>query len=94
MRYGSERITTTLDAEGSTLTVETKYKEHQVMPPIRKEYQIRIKVKDKKQELEEYLRFSDETKDKIDPQFKIEHSAIGNQQGFYYVVKVYTVLER
>lgn len=94
MRYGKERSTTTLDDNGSTQTEERNIVDYQTVNPIRKYYEYRVKVKDKKEEMTEYLKFTDSLDEsKLDPNFKIERSKHGNDNGYYFVVKCYTELE-
>lgn len=86
MKYGKYFEEQTLDQEGSTVTRETTVVngEH---TDIKKRFEVRIRVRDEKEELTEYLRFRDETKAMAKCEFRIEHTAIGNTQGFYYVIK-------
>lgn len=62
--------------------------------PVRRHYEYRVKVKDKKEEMTEYLKFSDNlTPEKLDPGFRIETTAHGNDNGYYFVIKAYTTLD-
>ncbi len=93
MRYGTERETTTIDQNGSTITKEVHFVDYQPTSPIRKYFAIREKVTSKKDELSEYLKFSDSLDDtKLDPEFKIDRPR--NVTGYYYVVKCWTELIR
>jgi len=94
MRYGTVKETKTTDTNGSTITTETKIHDGKTVNPIRIHTSEREKVKNKKDELTEYLKFSDSlTPDKLDPRFEIERTKQGEANGFYYVVKSYTVLK-
>ncbi len=57
---------------------------------IRRHYEMRVRVHSEKEELAEYLRFRDQTRAMTKVEFRIEHTAIGNEQGFYYVIKCWT----
>lgn len=93
-RYGSTKETQTIDTVGSTITVERNIVDGQTIKPIRKHYEYRERVKDKKEEMTEYLRFSSSLDDtKLDPIFKLEHTKHGKENGYYYVVKCWTVTE-
>ncbi len=92
MKHGKQRETTTLDENGSTLTVEYNVKDYKTMKPIRKYFEYRERVKDKKEETVEYIKFSDMVADKLDAAFRIEHTKDGDDKGYYYVVKCYTEL--
>lgn len=94
MKYGTERVTTTLDDNGSTLTIETNIREYKSVKPVRKHYAIRQRVWSKKEEMTEYLKFTESMDDKkLDPSFSIERSKEGDAKGYYYVVKQYTIVE-
>lgn len=93
--FGSTEKTKILDDEGSTSTTSTTYRGGQVNPPVRTRYTIKVKVKTQQDEHEAYLLFSDElsqNKSMLDPEWKIEHTKFGDDNGCYYVVKSYTVL--
>jgi hypothetical protein len=92
--FGVEKETTTLDDSGSTVTVERKWMNSTIVKPVRRYYEHRVKVKDKKEEFAEYIKFSDGlTKDKLDPAFRVEHTKHGDETGYYFVVKCYTTLD-
>lgn len=86
MRYGKYFEESTLDEEGSIVTRETTMVNSEPTD-VKKRYEMRVRVHDEKEELTEFLKFRAETKDKPKCEFRIEHTAIGNQQGFYYVIK-------
>jgi hypothetical protein len=97
MRFGTERTQNTLDKEGSTVTAERNIVDFKVVTPVRHRYEMRVKVRNSKDELTEYLKFSDSLdggKTKLDPGFRIEYTRQGNADGYYFVVKCWTVLEQ
>jgi hypothetical protein len=92
--FGVEKETINLDDSGSTVTTERKIMNSTIVKPVRRYYEYRVKVKDKKEELTEYLKFSDSLdKNKLDPGFRIEHTKHGDDTGYYFVVKCYTTLD-
>jgi len=94
MRFGKQTETTTLDDDGSTVSVENNIIDYKTVRPIRKRYEYRVRVADKKEEMTEYLKFSDSlTKDRLDPEFRLEYTRHGNEHGYYYVIKCWSTLE-
>lgn len=96
VQYGSEKTQTILDADDSTETIERNIVDFKITGPIRHRFEKRVKVTNAKDEMTEYLRFSDmldDGKTKLDPEFRIEYTAQGKVKGFYYVVKCWTELE-
>ena len=94
MQFGAVTETTTLDDDGSTLSVKKNYSAGNVIGAIRKRFEIRCKVRDAKQEMEEFLQFSDDiraNKDiKREAALRFEYTGHGNENGYYYVVKCWT----
>lgn len=88
IRYGKEIMTKTLDPNGSSLVTTTVFKDFKEF--ITNRYEIRIPVKDEKEELQQYLLFQKEKQGKIKPEFRVEHSKTGDEQGYYYIVKAWT----
>lgn len=96
MLFGTETITHITDENGSKVVKEVSYFRSKPNLPIRITVSPRVKVMNQKQEHEEYAKFSDEiAKDtkKLDPCFKIEHTSLGDKNGYYYVVPSYTILQ-
>lgn len=96
MHFGAIKTTEFTDDNGSTVSTEVKYHSGMKAKPVRRYYEIKHKVKDQKEEHEEYLRFSEDIKTdqaKLDPAWKIEHTKQGNEQGYYLVISCYTILE-
>lgn len=81
-------MTKNLDTNGSVLITTKGYRNH--MEDVTNTYEIRVKVHNEKEELEQYLAFQKEKLGKKFPQFRIEHSRNGDSDGYYYVVKVWT----
>ena len=77
------------DTDGNKVTMAYPIVNGQAIE-VRKRYEIRVRVNSDKEELEEYIKFRTQTKDKLKAEFRIEHTAIGNEQGFYYIVKCWT----
>lgn len=93
MRYGKQNETKTIDTNGSTIRTEKNIVDFKTNKPIRKRYEYREKVIDKKGEMTEYLKFSDSLTPKmLDPAFKIEYTQHGKDNGYYIVAKCYTEL--
>ncbi len=94
MKFGTISETRTLDGNGSTVKVERKYVDGTVNKPVRRYYQYRTKVNNKKEEMTEYMKFSDSLDEtKLDPGFSIERTTHGNVNGYYFVIKSYTLLD-
>ncbi len=78
-----------LDEQGSSITVIRKV--HAGMDKsIKRRYEVRVRVSDSKQELEEFLRFRAETEDKLDQSFNIEDYGLRKEKGHYYIIKCWT----
>jgi len=93
LRYGKQTETKTIDDNGSTIKEVKNIVDYKTISPVRMQYSIREKVKSKKDELTEYLKFSDSLDDsKLDPAFNIERTTHGSQNGYYFVVKSWTEL--
>lgn len=92
VKFGKEIVVTKIDSEGSTMTDEIKYHNGLEVKPTHRRVEMRVKVTDKTQELQEYLKFSDSlTSDKLDPVFRIEYGKDRSDPS-YYVVKCWTTL--
>lgn len=90
VKYGRVEREETLDVNGSTKTVSAVV--HDGNPTdVKTRYEVRVRVHNEKEELTEYLKFRNETRAMTKAEFRIEHTAIGNKGGFYYVVKCWTV---
>lgn len=94
--YGDRVVTKLLDEEGSKTVTNEKYMAGKLLTPLHVRYFIRHKVHDQKEEHTSYLAFSDEilkNKNKLDPEFRIEHTIASDAKGYYYTVHCYTQLE-
>lgn len=86
IKFGSEVTRTIMDNEGSTIQTEVFFKNGEQLNATIKTWNIKVRVNNSTEEMAEYLKFRDRTKSSIDPTFKIEQSARGNEKGFWYVV--------
>ena len=96
MDFGTEEITTTIDDNGSSVTIKRNYVRGDIVRPVRHQYAIKKRVKNQAEEHAAYLEFSDmiaSDPNKLDPQFKLEFSKLGKENGYYNVVVCYTQLE-
>lgn len=96
IEFGQQSTTHLVDDNGSTVETVENIRNYNPFYPIRKQYKIRVKVADQKDEFEEYTKFSDELKKNptmLDPCVLIERSQKGDKAGYYYFVKSYTILE-
>lgn len=95
--FGSEETTSILDENGSTATASIDYKNGQPKLPVRRHYKIRERVHSQQEEQAKYLQFSEELASNnlmLDPIWlPKERSKDGDANGYYYVVKGYTLLE-
>lgn len=103
MRFGIEKSTTTTDDLGSTITIMRKIRDYEVMKTY-KQIKNRVKVRDAKEEMAEYLKHTDKIREKKDlgillatdrddptlvPAFTIEYPK-HNVDGTYFVVSSWT----
>lgn len=96
IEYG--KIKTTKVEGGLTTHTETNIVDGSAIAPKRVRYEERVRVRNAKEEQEEYLRFSDFVHaspdvDLLTPEFRIEYSKLGQKEGYYYVVKCWSRLE-
>jgi len=93
MLFGTEKRTKTLDDNGSTATTTNKFVGGKVVKPIVTEYSIKVRVKNALEEAAEYHSFAKEyhtDKTMLRPSFELDFSRIGNENGYYYIVKRYS----
>lgn len=96
IKFGEVNKTRVIDGEGSTATTQVIYKDGEPNMPQRVRYEFRSRVKNEKEEQQEYLDFSNEIAfdlKRLDPVFKIERTRRTLDSGYYYVVKCWTTLE-
>lgn len=79
-----------LDSEGSVLKIETNYQNGVPRLPKYRHVEYRIRVRDSKEEMTEFLKFSDEKVGKLKSNFFTETTPQGEADGWYYVVKCWT----
>ncbi len=105
MNYGSEKTIHSLDKRGSTISTTQKYRRGEI-DKVMKHYSIKVLVKDSREEMVEFMRFTDEisrcrkngtlTYDKDDTttkaSFIIEYPK-ENTDGSYFITKSYTVFD-
>ena len=90
IQYGKKINTYQLDEEGSFMIDETTVIDFKPVDN-RQRFEIRVRVHNEKEELTEYLRFRDETRNMRNAEFAIEHTGKANAEGAYYIVKKYTI---
>lgn len=88
--YGKTIDTEYLDTDGSSLSVETNYQKGVVRLPKFRHYEYRVRVKDAREEMTEYLRFCEEKVGKKNTDFRTEETQQGKAEGWYYVIKAWT----
>lgn len=96
MDFGTEEITTTIDDNGSSVTVRKNYVRGDIVRPVKHYYAMKKRVHTQAEEHQAFLEFSDQvSKDPtmLDPAFKYEKSKLGDTNGYYNVVLCYTKLE-
>lgn len=96
MKFGEVNKTRVLDQDGSTATTQVVYADGEPKMPQRVRYEFRSRVKNEKEEHQEYLDFSNEVAfnlNMLDPVFKLERTKRTMQNGYYYIVKCHTTLE-
>ena len=93
VKYGKIERETVMDQNGSTLTESgTMHDGNETDTKTR--FEIRIKVKNEKDVLTEFMKWRAETASMTKTEFRIEHTAIGNKEGFFYVVKCWQEMGR
>lgn len=95
MQYGTTETSVVIDDNGSTETQIENIRDGAVVLPVKRRYQIKTRVHSRIEEKGVYDKFSLDIEtdlSKLDPEFKIERSKIGDQNGYYYTVQCYTKL--
>lgn len=104
VKYGTKKTTTTTDEFGSTITTVDTFQDSELMKR-RVQYRIRVKVRDSKQEMAEYLKFNDLLREKrllnrlitkdadasLLPNLVIEYPKY-DEDGSYFIIKSWTEL--
>jgi hypothetical protein len=93
IKYGRVERESKIDGVGSKM-IQSATLHNGNETDVKTRFEIRVRVTSEKDVLTEFLRFRVETKDMAKAEFRIEHTAIGNQQGFFYVVKCWTEVGR
>lgn len=95
--FGSVETTKIIDDNGSTITKTTDYKNGMPKSPVRVTFRFRERVYSDQEALKKHLAFSEElaaTPSMLDPVWlPKERSKDGDANGYYYVVKGYTLLD-
>ena len=97
MLFGTEAVTSILDENGSTSTAKITYNNGQPKLPVRRSYNFRERVRSTEEANAKYIEFAQELEDNphmLDPTWlPKERSKVGDDAGYFYVVKGYTLLE-
>lgn len=97
IQFGEHEITKILDDDGSTETTVMNYANNKLKRPIRHKFSMRVRVFSHDEALEKYGEFGKELAERpemLDPTWQPkERSKDGDENGYFYVVKGYTILE-
>ena len=102
MLFGTTKTTTTMDDKGSTRTIIDKVRMGETVKTYR-QYCVRIKVKDSKEEMTQYLKYTEVIRDlraknllvlkdedvSLMPNFRVEYPKT-NTDGSYFISKSWT----
>lgn len=87
--YGKVKRTSEIDGVGSKMIQSATLHEGKETG-VKTSFEIRVKVTNEKQLLMEFMDFRAHTKNMVDASFRIEHTAGGNKDGYFYAVKCWT----
>lgn len=93
IKYGKVERESSIDGVGSKM-IQSATLHNGNETDVKTRFEMRVRVSNEKEVLEEFLRFRAETRDMTKAEFRIEHTAIGNKDGFFYVVKCWTEIGR
>lgn len=93
IEYGKVERESIIDGVGSKL-IQSATMHNGKETDVKTRLEVRVRVESEKDVLTEFLRFRAETKNMTKAAFRIEHTAIGNKEGFFYVVKCWTEVGR
>lgn len=93
IKYGRVERESTIDGVGSKM-IQAATMHNGNETDVKTRFEMRVRVESEKDVLTEFLRFRAETKDMTKAEFRIEHTAIGNKEGFFYIVKCWTEVGR
>lgn len=89
VKYGRIEREASIDGVGSKMIQSaTLHDGHET--DVKTRFEIRVRVHNEKEVLTEFMKFRAETEHMTKAEFRIEHTAIGNKEGFFYVVKCWT----
>ncbi len=93
IKYGKVERESSIDGVGSKM-IQSATLHNGNETDVKTRFEMRVRVSNEKEVLEEFLRFRAETRNMTKAEFRIEHTAIGNKDGFFYVVKCWTEIGR
>lgn len=93
VKYGKIEQHKPMDANGSKL-IETWTMHDGNETDTKTKFEIRVRIHNEKELLAEFMKWRAETGHMTNAEFRIEHTAIGNKEGFYYAVKCWTEVGR
>lgn len=93
VKYGRVERTSKIDGIGSKM-IQSATLHNGNETDVKTRLEIRVRVESEKDVLTEFMKFRAETKNMTKAEFRIEHTAIGNKEGFFYVVKCWTEVGR
>ena len=93
IKYGRVERESVIDGVGSKL-IQSATMHNGNETDVKTRLEVRVRVESEKDVLTEFLRFRAETKNMTKAEFRIEHTAIGNKEGFFYIVKCWTEVGR
>lgn len=93
IKYGRVERTSKIDGVGSKM-IQSATLHNGNETDVKTRFEVRVRVESEKDVLTEFIKFRTETKNMTKAEFRIEHTAIGNKEGFFYVVKCWTEVGR
>ena len=93
LKYGKVERESTIDGVGSKM-IQSATLHDGNETDVKTRFEMRVRVSSEKDVLTEFLKFRAETEHMTKAEFRIEHTAIGNSQGFFYVVKCWTEVNK
>lgn len=93
IKYGKVERESKIDGVGSKM-IQSATLHNGNETDVKTRFEVRVRVESEKDVLTEFLRFRAETKDMTKAEFRVEHTAIGNKDGFFYIIKCWTEVGR
>jgi hypothetical protein len=93
IQYGKSERITKMDDNGSVM-IESATLHDGVETDVKTRFEIRVRVTSEKDVLTQFLQWRSDTKFMTKAEFRIEHTAIGNKEGYFYVVKCWTEINK